>query len=434
MSLQPNEFRLKDVRCFDGTQTALLRPITLLIGENSTGKSTFLGCYSVIHRMFNLSGLHYQYADFNEPPFPMGSFRDIIRNQRRNTPRLEEFQLGLGFETNKRGTKRIDVKFREIDAQPSIKYLRCKQDDLFLEFERLQNNRTQLSTPKSKLEVSGNIDYLLLEFFVLGIPISMRAENKDPEMEQYIEHFGRKWRGGKRSQRRTLESAHVQDVTALAPLRARPRRTYDPIREPSTPEGDHVPMLMMRLALSNREHWNKLHKTLVKFGKQSDLFTDIRIKSHGRQMSDPFQIQVKARSGTFGNIMDVGYGVSQSLPILVDIMGETNTLFILQQPEVHLHPRCQAELASFLIESAVDDNNRFFIETHSDYVVDRVRISVRKGILSASDVSLLYFRPDQHRVTVENIVLDDEGNLCDVPQGYREFFMRELDVLLGIND
>ena len=69
-------------------------------------------------------------------------------------------------------------------------------------------------------------------------------------------------------------------------------------------------------------------------------------------MSDPFQLQVKVRSGPHANIVDVGYGISQSLPILVDIMAPTRPprgaqrrederTFLLQQPEVHLHPRGQ---------------------------------------------------------------------------------------------
>ena len=92
-------------------------------------------------------------------------------------------------------------------------------------------------------------------------------------------------------------------------------------------------------------------------------------------MSDPFQLHVKVRSGHQRNIMDVGYGVSQSLPIIVDVLaaeeqiGERNgnyCTFLMQQPEVHLHPRAQAELASFFADSYSKRNNRFMIETHSE--------------------------------------------------------------------
>ena len=106
----------------------------------------------------------------------------------------------------------------------------------------------------------------------------------------------------------------------VAPLRSKPKRTYDPVREVMSPEGEHVPMLMMRLDHGEKRHWASLHDELVRFGRDSGLFMDIKVKRHGRQMSDPFQLQVKVRSGSHANLMDVGYGVSQSLPILVEAM------------------------------------------------------------------------------------------------------------------
>ena len=174
------------------------------------------------------------------------------------------------------------------------------------------------------------------------------------------------------------------------------------------------------------------------------LFSDIKVKRHGKQMSDPFQLQVKVRSGSHANIKDVGYGISQSLPILVDVLApegrgrrlgrRSSRAFLLQQPEVHLHPRGQAELASLFVESFKKSRNQFLIETHSDYMIDRVRISVRKQILKADDVSILYFEPKGNAVTIYNMTLDDYGNLQGAPPGYRSFFQKETDRLLGFED
>ena len=158
-------------------------------------------------------------------------------------------------------------------------------------------------------------------------------------------------------------------------------------------------------------------------------------------MSDPFQLQVKVRSGSHANIVDVGYGIGQSLPFLVDVMAADQSLrrqraagrtFLLQQPEVHLHPRGQAQLASFFVEGYKKHGNRFLIETHSDYIVDRVRILVRQGALKADDVSILYFEPSVNSVDIHNVSVDDDGNLQDVPPGYRDFFLKETDRLLGL--
>ena len=193
-------------------------------------------------------------------------------------------------------------------------------------------------------------------------------------------------------------------------------------------------MLMMRLDRTEREEWDELHNRLMIFGRESGLFSDIKVKRHGRRMSDPFQIQVKVRSSSHANIVDVGYGVSQSLPILVDVMGGKRTTFLLQQPEVHLHPRGQAELTSFFIRSWKRKRNKFLIETHSDHIIDRVRISVRKGMLNPNEVSILYFESQQNSVKIHTLRLDKHGNLIDVPESYRYFFMLETDRLLGFSD
>ena len=193
-------------------------------------------------------------------------------------------------------------------------------------------------------------------------------------------------------------------------------------------------MLLMRLERIDKSGWDTLHDDLVSFGRTSGLFTDIALKRHGRQMSDPFQLQFKVLSGSRANVMDVGYGVSQSLPILVDVNRAEGSTFLMQQPEVHLHPRAQAELSGLLVNSFKKNGNRFLIETHSDYIIDRIRILTRKQVLDPEDVSILYFAPKGNEVEVHNINLDDKGNLQNVPPGYREFFIRESDMLLGFRD
>ena len=107
------------------------------------------------------------------------------------------------------------------------------------------------------------------------------------------------------------------------------------------------------------------------------------MKRKGQKESDPFQIEIKSSSRAF-NLVDVGYGVSQVLPIVVDVLQEPkDTTFLLQQPEVHLHPKAQAELGSFLATLGKEQHKRFVIETHSDYLIDRIRMDVRDSKRSA---------------------------------------------------
>ena len=122
--IPPGELTMQDVRCFQGEQRGSLRPITLLVGENSTGKTTFLGCYHVLHRL--LPGANFeQTLDFNEEPFSMGSFRDIVRSGRGPGGRIDEFKLGVSFEPPGRDSLpyRLLVSFSEEGSQPVVSSL-----------------------------------------------------------------------------------------------------------------------------------------------------------------------------------------------------------------------------------------------------------------------------------------------------------------------
>ncbi len=426
MDRWPTECFVKDVRCFDGVERGLLRPITLLVGENSTGKSAFLGCYAILHRLLSSPLSVPLDPDFNEEPFPMGSFREIARARRGPGGRADEFRIGVGFQPDDSPTASVSVGFQQQGAQPTIAAMRYERGDSHVEVRSLGAKRTLLATPVGdhELEMPFGLALLLLSTPRVPEVIALDA----PRLRDYISELMDNWPGPERR----MEAS--TSLIAVAPLRAKPRRTYDPGRETASPEGLHVPMRLMRLHRTDKDNWGRLHDGLVAFGGESGMFADIRVKAHGRQLSDPFQLQVKARSASHANIMDVGYGVSQSLPILVDILSERQHAFMLQQPEVHLHPRGQAELASFFVQSVHDNSNRFLIETHSDYIVDRVRIHVRRGDISAQDVAILYFEPNGNAVSIRNITLDEYGNLQDAPAGYREFFAKETDRVLGFEE
>ena len=452
----PKALILRDVRCFQGEQRGTLRPVTLLVGENSTGKTTFLGCYGVLHRMFSQSYFD-PGPDFNEEPFPMGSFRDVVRSRRGPGGRIDEFRLGLEVESARDGMPPYSllVTFREKGSQPVVSSLRFDfRSDSFLELQPAPGGGTAFRIPSRTVEAPVLFDEAML---VMGFLTELDRDNLpgalsglQPVADYLRGLFQRSEATAGRQRAIPFWLPHLPKLVPVAPLRSKPRRTYDPVRETASPEGEHVPMLMMRLNRTEKGGWTSLHDGLVDFGRGSGLFSDIKVKSHGRQMSDPFQLQVKVRSGPHANIMDVGHGVSQSLPILVDVMAAAEQLldrdgqrdrrapgrtFLLQQPEVHLHPRGQAELASLFVEAAAGKRgNRFLIETHSDYIIDRVRISVRKRILKPDDVSILYFEPAGAAVTIHALTLDADGNLRNAPAGYRDFFLKETDRLLGFAD
>ena len=353
----PNELVLHDVRCFHGEQRGCLKPITLLVGENSTGKTTFLGCYAVLNQVFKGREIE-THIDFNTEPFSMGSFRDIVRSQRGPRGSIDRFKLGLTYSfTTKKGHRSYQLlaTFQEDGSQPIITSLHFQFDEnSFLEVKRSGEDRTILKVPNTELAIEVplatairvvNVIFSISDQSFLSLPFE--SEKKSDVFRSYMfDIFLRDGIVDKRGARQRFFWPDLPMLSPIAPLRSRPKRTYDPVRETTSPTGEHVPMLMMRLNHAQKSRWDSLHEDLIRFGDESGLFSDIKIKRHGRQMSDPFQLQVKVRTGSHANIMDVGYGVSQSLPILVDVLDSEQKprFFLMQQPEVHLHPRGQAEL------------------------------------------------------------------------------------------
>ena len=213
-------------------------------------------------------------------------------------------------------------------------------------------------------------------------------------------------------------------------------------------EGEYIPSYLAGLSRRNPDEWQQLKNALEKFGQASGLFDEISVKSFGKSDGDPFQIQIRKfgrrRKGPQRNLIDVGYGVSQALPLLVELLKISEApvpelesyqppAFLLQQPEVHLHPQAQAALGTLFCQVA-SANRQLIIETHSDYIIDRVRMDVRDGTtgLKPEDVSILYFEPGDLDVKIHSIRIDSSGNVLDAPLSYGNFFMDEVSRSIGL--
>jgi predicted ATPase len=164
------------------------------------------------------------------------------------------------------------------------------------------------------------------------------------------------------------------------------------------------------------------------------LFDSIRTKRLGNSHSDPFQILVKKGSRE-SNIVDVGYGVSQVLPIVAECISVGDgTRILMQQPEVHLHPRAQAALGNLISILSNRKKQHYVIETHSDYLIDRIRYETIRKSIKSKDVGIIYLEKEKTDTKVFQIGLDSDGNVMNAPESYREFFIREQFRLLGLEE
>jgi len=230
-----------------------------------------------------------------------------------------------------------------------------------------------------------------------------------------------------------------QEVVWLAPIRTRPQRTYDTYRLDFSPEGEHTPYLIKKCLTKRTKEQRKLAdgfmRFIEKFGRDSGLFKSIAVKDYDpRSTTSPFELDIILSNQAL-SIDNVGYGVSQSLPLIVEIFARTkDTWFAIQQPEVHLHPRAQAALGAVMFELAIAENKKFIVETHSDYTIDGFRLNYRgKDIPKKPDSQIVFFERTQEGNILHEIKILDNGEISDTqPQAYRDFFIKEQKRLLGL--
>ena len=108
------------------------------------------------------------------------------------------------------------------------------------------------------------------------------------------------------------------------------------------------------------------------------------------------------------NIADVGFGASQALPILVVLAtAPPGSTILIEQPELHLHPRAQVAMADLLIEAVVSRGLQVVMESHSEHMFLRVRRRVAEGLIQPSQVSAQVV----DRAKVRRVDIDGAGQI-----------------------
>ena len=429
---------VSNYRCFREQQSVRLAPLTLLVGGNSTGKTSFL---ALIRALWDVA-VGEEVPNFQEHPFDLGVFHDIAHHRGARGSRAESFEAGFAY----RGLGASDtemsflVTFKERQGFPFPVTRRIECGDTRVEVapEEQEGHSLCFRTSQAQWKRTTTLRpvqerQLFPLYRVLDQAIYAADSDSDTPAPDWnpIETLMKKWFV---KHRVALSRAAEHRPFASAPVRSRPQRTYNPTSPSRDPEGDYVPAYLDNISRRSAREWQLLKAALEAFGRESGLFDEISMKSLGKTDGSAFQVQVrkygegKKLRGPFRNLIDVGYGVSQALPVLTELLrGDSPAMCLLQQPEVHLHPSAQAAFGSLFCVVAAE-SRQLVVETHSDHLLDRVRMDVRdrNTDLRAHDVSILFFERGELDVKIHSLRLDDDGNVLDAPPTYRRFFMEEM--------
>lgn len=423
-------------RGFDDTYIPI-KQVNFLVGENSTGKTSILSLINL------LSTPHFWFKqEFNTEEVQLGTFREIV-SIRSSTK--DKFKIGvLEFEDEGDNTHRhsflltfiqdhglpiasqyeyyadgreLNIDFTKSAIRYKSKVFDLKKEDTQLPFRVFKRwtKRERLTKDFKQMKEGipgGRKHSLLAAAFLVDTEVKQKKGAKT-ELGAFV-----------------LPSL-VGELAWFAPIRSKPKRTYDEFRIDFTSEGAHTPYLVRKL-LDNPRVSGGFRKFLSEFGRESALLDSVAIEEFGHKPTSPFSLNVVLDDKSL-NIKNVGYGVSQCLPVVVEAFARGKKIwFAIQQPEIHLHPKAQASLGDLFYTTARDGNKRFLIETHSDYIIDRFRLNYRRPGPKVESQVLFFERTRAgNKVTAIDIKKDGEYS-PEQPKKFREFFIKEELKLLGV--
>ena len=218
----------------------------------------------------------------------------------------------------------------------------------------------------------------------------------------------------------------------LGPLRNPPNRYYTwRGSNPSEigPRGENTIDILLASQRDNTDLIPKVSEWLVKMGLVDDF--GVRLLD-----AQTYLYTTQVRIGeTETTLADVGFGISQVLPIITLLLSAPeNSIILLEQPELHLHPSAQVELADLFIHAAQERNLQLIIESHSEHILSRLqrRIAEEDSYeFAAPDTIKLYFcKSESGGATIQPVKVTKYGQITNWPEGFFGNIGAELDKML----
>ncbi|KAF5038651.1 AAA ATPase domain protein [anaerobic digester metagenome] len=406
---------IKNYKGFE-EQVITLKDVNFFVGENSTGKTSILKLINILNsREFWFN------EQFNNSEVELGYFDEIIN--RNATDKF--FRIGVEVPySEKSAVRRVLIEFKEHKSIPKIFQIKYQTEnaDYLMKITKKQIQYKTREIVESSFvswaqDFSYGKKYKIIDIPYEKLPLFILFSLVENEFDNKTKRTSTPF---------AVEPLLFKKYLWLAPIRAKAKRIYESYEVKFSPEGEHIPSLLRELfSNSNKKESERILRILNQFGRESNLYDEIIIKNYGTKTASPFEIVIRY-DNTEIKLPNVGYGVSQCLPLIVEILSSKNYCFSIQQPEVHLHPKAQAAFGSFLFNAAINDNNTFLLETHSDFTINRFRFSLSKKTNTKLSSQVMFFERDKHTNTISHLEINSDGTFKnEVPSSYRDFFIDE---------
>ncbi len=385
-----------------------LKPITLFIGTNSSGKSSCLHALAALSQTAKLpNSTRPLILDDEFAQVHLGRFIDVIHTRRHSDVIELGADLGrigmIGHPTPgaNRTAERTPATFRFAFV------CTLRTQNIHLRRADYQIGERTFTVTREKngglILRSGNE--------TTGVAIEPTGFLLEPLFAAHInvEQFLPLWLLN-RGMEMTLKNILY---LSIGPFRQPPLRNY-PTRGSSPAEvGAQGEAAVTMLANEIIQRQVRAHATQVaRWLEALGVGKNLTVKRVAR--SDLFDVEVKLADGRAYSVPDLGYGVSQVLPVLVQCsFAPPGATLLFEQPEIHLHPVAAKRLAKIFRETAADKRARLLIETHSPDLVRQFQLDVGDGLLAADDIAIYLVERREGASVLRRMALEVDGEIYD---------------------
>lgn len=442
---------IKNFKAWRDTKSLKFAPLTVLFGANSSGKSSINHLLMMLRQTVRSTDRN-SVLDLGDPesPVQLGTFRDLLFEH----DMARELQLSIEWTLPTQMTIR-DPHSQNRYAGNAIRF-----------------DGAMRQAPGGRTLQSQGFTYQLLQDEDLSVGITFERDAKrsdrwriNDKNYKLVRTPGRAWELPKPVQfygfpneasvyfqnsafLADLELAFeglLEGMSYLGPLRDPPARLYlwsGTIPEDVGWRGESTVQAILAGA-SRRFNWRakartrSLEQVVGSWLSRLNLAASFEVAEIAPERSE-YEVRLRStKRQPEVKLTDVGFGVSQVLPVISQAFyAPPNSTVLMEQPEMHLHPKAQSELGDLLIEAVTARENsaprgvQLIVESHSEHLLRRIQRHIAEEHISADDVALFFCyagRPGSGSV-IERLELDEYGDILNWPP---EFFGDELQDLVA---
>lgn len=443
--------RIQGFKSWRDTGDLRLAPITAIFGPNSSGKSSILQFLLMLKQTVESTdnGTPLNLGD-DRSLVDLGVFETVLHRPPDGSPKSLNSNRELSFSIDydaliaRRVSQGTNFTWSaQTSAQLSMDALGAPYLKAFrhswggtscIVTRSVENNREH----PFHLQIASEI-VERLNPYIMGLNEVIKFYNLLSSSTERLErHTYHEFSGVVRSFEHTFRDLHY-----LGPLRDRPRRPYPwGGSAPSTlgSMGEHTVSAILADART---------RIVSKAANDGDspprapLETSVALWLKKLGIADEFNIDEVAKGTNLYRVWvrpvssrnkvmvtDVGFGVSQVLPVLaLAFFGNPDAVCLIEQPELHLHPAVQSHLADLFIDAQESSNKQFIIESHSEHLLLRFQRRIAEGRIKPEDVALYFCEMVDGESRISELKLDEYGNIANWP---KDFFGDEFGEMAAI--